>query len=116
MIAVTLILHFRDVFLCFLLQETIKDHMNMGLTIPTKFVVYGTMFDKTAGLNVAEMEFPAYFNFFVLKKRIEIYTIPRLEKCMRAVFQETLLGPISYDCAQDYAPGTPPARLVFLIL
>lgn len=28
------------------------------------------MFDRERGINVGEFEFPAYFNFFVLRKRV----------------------------------------------
>ena len=59
--------------------ETIKDSMKLGLSVPTYFVILGEMFDRQAGLNMAEFEFPAYFNFFVLKRRVTLICMPDLE-------------------------------------
>lgn len=42
---------------------------------------------------MAEFEFPAYFNFFVLKRRLTLIVTEETEACVRTVFQETLLGP-----------------------
>ncbi len=30
------------------------------------------MFNRVAGINVAEFEFPAYFNFFILRKQVRL--------------------------------------------
>ena len=38
--------------------ETIKDHLKVGNEVPTAYVVYGEMFDRVNGMNVAEFEFP----------------------------------------------------------
>eukprot|EP00518_Triparma_eleuthera_P022298 CAMPEP_0197549652 /NCGR_PEP_ID=MMETSP1320-20131121/3502_1 /TAXON_ID=91990 /ORGANISM="Bolidomonas sp., Strain RCC2347" /LENGTH=170 /DNA_ID=CAMNT_0043109913 /DNA_START=146 /DNA_END=655 /DNA_ORIENTATION=+ len=73
--------------------ETIKDSMKLGLSVPTYFVILGEMFDRQAGVNMAEFEFPAYFNFFCLKKRVTLICMPDLEARVRAIFNETLLGP-----------------------
>jgi hypothetical protein len=55
--------------------ETVKDSINMGLEIPTfyiiptkRYIFASFRFDKKYGISVAEFEFPAYFNFFVKKK------------------------------------------------
>ena len=37
---------------------TIKDHLLVGNEVPTAFVVYGEMFDRFNGVNVAEFELP----------------------------------------------------------
>lgn len=44
----------------------------MNLQVPTHFIVPTERFDKKANLNVAEFEFPAYFNFFIHKKKINL--------------------------------------------
>jgi len=65
------------------------------------------------GVNLAEFEFPAYFNFFVYKKRCTL-VVDSLdaEQNIRRVFSETLLGPaqfrreenpIGYE-SEDFAP------------
>jgi hypothetical protein len=48
---------------------------------------------RQTGINVGEFEFPAYFNFFVLRKRLVLITTPEVEPLVRLIFQITLLGP-----------------------
>ncbi|GMI30165.1 hypothetical protein TrCOL_g9258 [Triparma columacea] len=88
--------------------ETIKDSMKLGITVPTYFVILGEMFDRQAALNMAEFEFPAYFNFFCLKKRVTLICHADLESRVRAIFTETLLGPPEEDCKpeEDHDPQT----------
>lgn len=88
--------------------ETIKDSMKLGITVPTYFVILGEMFDRQAALNMAEFEFPAYFNFFCLKKRVTLICMPDLESRVRAIFTETLLGPADDECTptEDHDPST----------
>jgi CRP-like cAMP-binding protein len=75
--------------------ETIKDSMAFGLTVPTVYVVPHHLFHRRRGLNVAESEFPAYFNFFILKRRIRlIVDDAAAEARIRSVFQESLFGPL----------------------
>jgi len=52
--------------------ETVKDSMNLGISMPNIFIVPKNRYDKKFFLNVAEFEFPAYFNFFVTRKRVRI--------------------------------------------
>ena len=86
--------------------ETIKDSLAWGLGVPTKFVILGEeLFDRELGINIAEIEFPAYFNFFVFGKRVTLICTSNVEKRIRNIFQETLLGPApeNYCLAQDFA-------------
>eukprot|EP00947_MAST-08B_sp_MAST-8B-sp1_P001920 g1920.t1 len=91
--------------------ETIKDHMAMGNSVPTIFVVPFQRFHQTMAINVAEFEFPAYFNFFVLRKRLKLICTQEGEKHVRTVFQETLLGPnfdnLVRSSSDDYASSVP---------
>jgi hypothetical protein len=49
------------------------------------------------GVNLAEFEFPAYFNFFVYKKRCTLVVDSEdAEQNIRRVFSETLLGPAQF--------------------
>jgi hypothetical protein len=77
--------------------ETIKDTLKSGLEVPTIFIVPSVRFDRKSGLNVAEFEFPAYFNFFIRKKPVTLICTQEAEKALRTVFQETLLGPKTYE-------------------
>jgi hypothetical protein len=68
------------------------------------------------GVNLAEFEFPAYFNFFIYKKRCTLVVDSEdAEQNIRRVFSETLLGPaqfwrednpIPYE-EEDFAPDFP---------
>ena len=69
--------------------ETIKDSMSMGLPVPTLFVLPKELFDRRRGVNVAECEFPAYFNYFAMKRKIRLLVdSPEMERRVRAVFEE----------------------------
>lgn len=73
--------------------ETIKDHMALGLTVPTYYVVPKERFDRARGVNVSEVEFPAYFNFFVLKRTVNLIVDEDGEARLRRILTETLFGP-----------------------
>ena len=90
--------------------ETIKDSMNMGLPIPTIFVIPQQRFHRWRMISVAEFEFPAYFNFFVLKRAVRLVTTKAAEVALRAAFQESLLGPVDLSMdsiADDFDPNLP---------
>ena len=72
--------------------------MKLGMSVPTHFVLMGEMFDRQAGLNMAEFEFPAYFNFFCLKKKVTLICHADMETRIRAIFTETLMGPEDKYC------------------
>lgn len=67
------------------------------------------------GVNLAEFEFPAYFNFFVYKKQCTLVVDSEdAEENIRRVFEETLLGPAQFRGPQaishepeDFAPEYP---------
>ena len=73
--------------------ETIKDSMNIGLDVPKYFIVPSKRFETRLGLSVAEFEFPAYFNFFMKKRQVNLIVDKEGEEAIRTIFQETLLGP-----------------------
>jgi hypothetical protein len=77
--------------------DTVKDSICMGIEIPEYYIVPSRKFDSRVCLNVSEFEFPAYFNFFVRKKQISLICTADQEKKIRAVFQETLLGPVDHE-------------------
>jgi len=101
--------------------ETIKDSMRMGLTVPSIYIVPVERFCRelgpALGVNLAEFEFPAYFNFFILNKRCTLIVDSfHAEHNIRRVFSETLLGPsqfrkegdegITYE-EEDFSPEFP---------
>lgn len=87
--------------------ETIKDSMRLGLDVPSVYIVPVERFCRemgpALGVNLAEFEFPAYFNFFVQRKRCTlIVDSDDAERNIRRVFSETLLGPAQFRREGDF--------------
>jgi hypothetical protein len=75
--------------------------MRLGLPVPQVYIVPVERFCRemgpALGVNLAEFEFPAYFNFFVYKKRCTLVVDSEdAEENIRRVFSETLLGPAQF--------------------
>jgi CRP-like cAMP-binding protein/glyoxylase-like metal-dependent hydrolase (beta-lactamase superfamily II) len=91
--------------------ETVKDSMAPGREVPTFYVVPHERFDRRRGINVSEVEFPAYYNFFILKRRVSLIVESKdVEDRIRRVFQETLFGPTSYPGESEFAEDYPRAQ------
>lgn len=91
--------------------ETIKDVMALALEVPMAYVLPAELFDRRRGLSVAEFEFPAYYNFFLLKRRCRLVVAnPDVERRVRAIFQETLFGPKEEPSPNEFAEGWPEDR------
>jgi Metallo-beta-lactamase superfamily len=78
--------------------ETIKDSMLLGIEVPRIYIVPTERFcsdwGNALGINLAEFEFPAYFNWFVRRKKCcLVVDSVEAEQNIRSVFEETLLGP-----------------------
>lgn len=75
--------------------------MKLGLPVSQVYIVPMERFCRemgpALGVNLAEFEFPAYFNFFVYKKRCTLVVdSDDAEQNIRRVFSETLLGPAQF--------------------
>lgn len=72
--------------------------MRNGFSVPNAYIVPVERFCRemgpALGINLAEFEFPAYFNYFVRNKRCTLVVDSEdAESNIRRVFGETLLGP-----------------------
>jgi hypothetical protein len=81
--------------------ETIKDSMRLGLNVPEIYIVPSERFCRemgpALGINLAEFEFPAYFNYFVRGRKVTLVVdSDEAETNIRNVFGETLLGPAQF--------------------
>lgn len=94
--------------------------MLLGMEVPSVYIVPVERFCRemgpVLGINMAEFEFPAYFNYFVRQKRCTlIVDSADAENDIRSVFEETLLGPgrfrdHRFPCAnvdEDFDPTFP---------
>jgi hypothetical protein len=94
--------------------------MRLGLPVPSIYIVPVERFCREMGaglgVNLAEFEFPAYFNFFIQKRCCTLIVDSfDAERNIKRVFSETLLGPaqfrrehnpIPYE-PEDFAPDFP---------
>lgn len=89
--------------------ETIKDALAAGLEVPSLFVLPSTWFSRGRGLAVAELEFPVYYNYFVLGRPLTAVCAAQDVPRLRAILRESLFGP---ECADplDYDPSVPMAQ------
>jgi hypothetical protein len=83
--------------------------MRLGLAVPNVYIVPVERFCRemgpALGVNLAEFEFPAYFNFFVYKKRCTlIVDNDEAENNIRRVFNETLFGPSKFRREENPVP------------
>jgi len=97
--------------------ETIKDSMQMGIPVPEVYIVPTERFCRDMGpglgVNLAEFEFPCYFNYFIRQKNCTLVVDSQdAEDNICRVFEETLLGPkkfrrgdnsAAYE-VEDFAP------------
>lgn len=94
--------------------------MQMGIPVPQVYIVPAERFCRemgpALGVNLAEFEFPAYFNFFVYKKRCTLVVDSQeAQDNICRVFRETLLGPAQFwrgensitHEEEDFAPDFP---------
>lgn len=77
--------------------ESVKDALTLNIEVPTYYIIPTSKWDKIYNVSVAEFEFPAYFNFFIKKKKINLICTKQNEKAIKDIFQETLLGPLDFE-------------------
>ena len=94
--------------------------MKLGIPVPQVYIVPVDRFCRelgpALGVNLAEFEFPGYFNFFICKKKcMLVVDSDDAEENIRRVFSETLLGPAQFRREEnpiafeeeDFAPDFP---------
>lgn len=104
--------------------ETIKDSMLLGIPVPQIYIVPAERFCRdmgpALGVNLAEFEFPCYFNFFVRGKNCTLVVdSDDAEENICRVFEETLLGPKQFRRKdnpvtheeQDFSPDFPKEKI-----
>lgn len=81
--------------------ETIKDTIVTEASVPQIFVLPCTMFNWRKGINVADMEFPIYFNFFLRQQKVTICGTEEQGERLRVAIREAVFGPKSFDLRMD---------------
>ncbi len=81
--------------------ETIKDTMLMECGVPSIFILPFEHFDPEAGISMAEIEFPIYYNFFLRNKKVHIFVNPDHINNLKIVLQEAIFGPVDLDISNE---------------
>ncbi len=85
--------------------ETIKDTMVLPEGVPSVFLVPKKMFYLDRGISTAELEFPLYYNFFILRRRCRIICSTTQRRRLQVVLGESVFGPESLDLTLEYMRG-----------
>lgn len=73
--------------------ETIKDTLKLFGDAPQYYIIPRRMIDNVTFLNVAEVEFPIYYNYFVKKRKTFIICTEKQKETLEVLFSESLIGP-----------------------
>ncbi|MEM5782512.1 MAG: MBL fold metallo-hydrolase, partial [Candidatus Aenigmatarchaeota archaeon] len=73
--------------------ETIKDTIKLYGEAPQYYLIPQEMIDNTSFLNVAEVEFPIYYNYFVKKRKTFLICNKKQKEIIEILFKESLIGP-----------------------
>ncbi len=86
--------------------ETIKDTMLLPNSVPQLFILPKRLFNAEKGISLAELEFPIYFNFFILKRKTTIICTREQAARLLRVLREPIFGPEQVDTRQDVHPAS----------
>jgi CRP-like cAMP-binding protein/glyoxylase-like metal-dependent hydrolase (beta-lactamase superfamily II) len=91
--------------------ETIKDTLHHEAGVPRIYVIPPRLFSVERGISFADLEFPIYFNFFALKRKIVVVCEPAQRRILANILREAIFGPQRIDLGPDL-PATRPARAI----
>lgn len=81
--------------------ETIKDTMRHQSGVPRIYVIPPRMFSIERGISFADLEFPIYFNFFVLRRKIVVLCESSQRRVLSGILREAIFGPRTIDLSLD---------------
>ncbi|MBA7517245.1 hypothetical protein ES705_09298 [subsurface metagenome] len=81
--------------------ETIKDTMTLPESVPQIFVLPRKLFNWQKGINLSDLEFPIYYNYFIKKKKTTIICTRGQASRLMLALQEALFGPKELHLSQD---------------
>ena len=73
--------------------ETIKDTMLLESGVPALYLVPQSLFSAERGISLAELEFPAYYNFFIKSRPIRVICRESQRNSLVRVLSRSLFGP-----------------------
>ena len=81
--------------------ETIKDTITSADSVPQIFVLPRELFNWSKAINVGDMEFPIYFNYFIKKQRVRVICTAEQADRLRTAIRESVFGPENLDLTID---------------
>jgi phosphoribosyl 1,2-cyclic phosphodiesterase len=90
--------------------ETIKDTLGTPAGVPSVFVAPARLFAPDRGINLAELEFPAYWHYFIKGRKVSIVCRPEQRALITRILREAAFGPAALDPREfsgTLPPGTP---------
>jgi len=85
--------------------ETIKDTMTGPDGVPGVFVALEPLFNHEQGVSFCELEFPIYFNFYVLRRKIRVVCTKATKQRVTAFIREAAFGPEKINLVSEYIGG-----------
>ncbi|MBI3039501.1 cyclic nucleotide-binding domain-containing protein [bacterium] len=82
--------------------ETIKDTLKLIGEVPATFVLPNHLFSTERGVSLADIEFPAYYNFFLKGRRLRVIGQPRQLDIILKVLREAVLGPEQINLQKEF--------------
>ena len=83
--------------------ETIKDTMMLPKSVPQVFVLPRRLFNWRKGINLSDLEFPIYYNFFLRKQKTHIIGNRDQAARLLKALQEALFGPKELNLEANYS-------------
>lgn len=97
---------------CGLLQvgatpETIKDSLKLLNDVPSYYILPNNLFSAEYKISLADLEFPAYYNYFVKRRPIRIIGSPQQISVVMQVLKEAIFGPECIQIEKEFPFNTP---------
>jgi len=92
--------------------ETIKDTMNTERGVPDLYLVPEDLFDTDTGVSAGDLEFPAYYNYYLKGRKCRFICRKHQLKPLVQILREALFGPAEIMTEREFiggknAPGFP---------
>jgi len=85
--------------------ETIKDTLHIMGEVPDTFVLPTKLFSPERGVSLADIEFPAYYNFFLKNRPIKVIGQNHQIETILGVLKEAVLGPEMIQLNREFPYG-----------
>lgn len=85
--------------------ETIKDTLHLLGEVPDTFVLPNRLFGTERGVSLSDIEFPAYYNYFLKQRSIKVVGQTHQIETIMGVLKEAVLGPDIVSLQREFPYG-----------